>query len=362
MTYGDSLSTTIPAVGAAGTGYATSINARLAEVETVLESKVPYSSLTGSELDLNNVPIRDATYVELYEGASAPGASPVGRLARYQNNLYWVTDEGAVRLTVNGAIDSSSIGGIGGNYGGANPSFVTFDEGTSQYRFYENFSTTTWGYLRSLGLDIADGAATTDVVRLRAPAIAASYDFTFPATLPSGRALMTIDASGQTGHSPSTGVIQVGPTFDTNINVTLTGTGKIIHNDRRFHVALDYIGTPITGAHTRNAGFIVSGTAGTYYIEVTGGWQENYRAKALVVYFRKVDGSTLTVDLERWADDALVSTVATNTSTTTGLGSVTATLGTPETLPAGSSYYIQISTGTNNDRITGAHIVYDVIA
>jgi hypothetical protein len=362
MTYGDPLSTSIPAVGAAGTGYATSINARLAEIEAILESDVPYSSLTGSELDLNNVPIRDATYVELYEGASTPGASPVGRLARYQNNLYWVTDEGAVRITLDGALDASSVGGIGGDYGGGNPALVSFSDGTSVYEFYDDSNTLTWAYVRSRGLDIADGAATTDVIRLRAPAIAASYDFTFPTALPgSNRSVLVISSAGAVEPNDSTNTITNTVRCGANVDINLSGTGTLVHGEREFTVTLgDGIRQAVSGVWSTagcNGMGIQSTTAGQAYFQISG-FQRGWKLKAVKVTTNKTSTGTTTVQIGSGSFGNFVS-FGSNTDATSGDRTITVTSTDTSSFVTGQGLALLITTGNNNDKLFQAGIVYE---
>lgn len=358
MTYGDPLVEVVPAVGASGTGYATSINEAIEEMQTVLETGVPFSSLQGSELDLNNVPILDATYITLVEGIVTPAASPIGRLARYQNNLYWVTDEGAVRITLNGALDATSVGGIGGNYGGGNPALVSFSDANQRYEFYDDSGTSTWAYLRSRGLDIADGAATTDVIRLRAPAIAASYDLTLPAAVPvGGRAVLVMNTDGAVTPNDVNSV-GVTLTLASGVNILLQGDGLLAQGNRIFYVGLNHVLTS-TGAHTPNPGFVISGTAGVYYVAVHG-WQENYRIKTITGKALKGDTATTQLDVEIWNDGSVSATVATATSTTSGTVTLTGTAGSPAVITSTDSLWIKVTAAANNDRLYALALTYDI--
>lgn len=353
MAIGSPMTATIPDVGDAGTAYATEINAFLAEVEAALEAKVPFSALEGSTLDLNNVPVVDATYVHLVESAALPVASPIGRIQRYQNNLYWVTDEGVLRLTNGLAVDASSIGGIGGDYGGGNPALVSFHDGTSMYRFYDDSGTSTWAYLRSRGLDIADGAATTDVVRLRSPALAASYDFTFPTDLPgSNRSVLVISSAGQVEDNDATNTI-------TN-DIHLGGATKIRHGSRELvNVAYPHLASAPAAITYYGNGFRTT-TAQAVACHVNG-LVVGQRITAIKITLTKVDTASTSLEFHggSFGGDA---TLATGASTTSGNVTVTLTLGSPETVVTGTSYWVEIITAANNDDVWTIGAVYDVVA
>lgn len=94
--------------------------------------------VTAGELDLdttvslNGNPLTNVGGVRLLGGES----TVVGTLYM-DEELNIVTTAGVVQLTSNGAINASSIGGIVGDYGGANPAAVTYDDASGEFRFTE---------------------------------------------------------------------------------------------------------------------------------------------------------------------------------------------------------------------------------
>jgi len=54
------------------------------------------------------------------------------------DELYVHTEAGAVQITLNGALDISSLGTIGGDFGGVNPAAVTYDDLSGEFRFTES--------------------------------------------------------------------------------------------------------------------------------------------------------------------------------------------------------------------------------
>src|SRR5690349_20303027 len=178
---GDAFSTSIPPVGTFGPGYANSVNLILTEVMTRLAAKVPLSSLNfSSTLDMTGQSIINAAYVTLQNTSSTPGASPVNRLTAYLGNLWYVGPSGALQITNGAALNAAGIGGITGDYGGANPAQFRFVDANQRYDAYDDFPGGAWGCVRALGFDIAAGATSANYLRL-ANAGGATRTYTFPA-------------------------------------------------------------------------------------------------------------------------------------------------------------------------------------
>ncbi len=74
--------------------------------------------------------------------------------------FYMVDHTGAVKMTLNGAINVSGFGGIGGDYGGTNPALLSYDTASGQYRFYTNGGTHAFGdtSARAMILNITGGS------------------------------------------------------------------------------------------------------------------------------------------------------------------------------------------------------------
>lgn len=349
---GDTFSQTVPAVGASGTGYATSINAVLTELIARVSSSVPFSALSGATLDLNNVPAIDFQYLGLYEQASAPGASPVGRLERYNNNLYWVGLSGAVQITSGNLLAASGIGGIGGDYGGANPALVSFVDAANRYDFWDDFVGVTYAYLRGRGLSIANAAAGTNYALINYGG-AGSYTLTLPATLPAAnRSVLTVSNAGQLEDNDGTATI-------TN-DIVLGGTTKIQQGDRRVHFGPGNF-YPSSGVWVEGVGSVQSTTAGTAYFYLEG-LEQNWRLKSAKVRVIKQGVGTTTVSLLRLVDGAVGTTIATGTDAVAGTKFITVTAGTPYTTATGDVFVLQVTSGNNNDVVYGIEVTYDVPA
>jgi hypothetical protein len=282
---------------------------------------------------MQNVPITDIEYAQLYEQNAPPDTSVVGRIVRYNNNLYWVNSSGAVQITDGTSVNASGIGGIGGDYGGANPASFRFIDASQRYDLYDDYDILQWAYFRCRGVDIADGAATTDMVRLRAPSIAGSYDFTFPTALPgSNRSVLVISSAGAVEPNDSTNTI-------TN-DIVLGGTTKIQHGSR-LKRARKYPDI-ITAGNLSYALEILQVSSAPF----TGRWdillEDGQKLTSVSVQLYRLGAGTATLDVRKstGAVTANVGSQASSAST----GAVTLTVsGLTEVIASGSMYHFNLT-------------------
>lgn len=191
---GDTITQTIPTVGSSGTAYATNVDLFLTEVKARLEAKVPRSSLADGLLDMNGNPIANVSYAHISNGLAAP-TTPTNSLQAYLGNLYWVNTGGAVQITSGTSLNTASLGGITGDYGGSNPAQFRFVDVDQEYYAYDNYSTGAWAYLWARGIDIA--AAATGVNRVRMVyGGAGSYTLTLPPAAPASTSLLKMSSAG----------------------------------------------------------------------------------------------------------------------------------------------------------------------
>lgn len=194
MPIGDSMSQPIPAVGTPGTSYAAQLVAFLTEVKARLTAKVPVTSIVAALFDMANNALANVAYVGLYERTSAP-AAPIGSLQRYQNDLWYVSASGAFKVTNGAALNASSIAGITGDYGGANPAQFRFIDADQTYYAYDDLAGAAWARVWARSFDIAQGATGSQRVRLQW-AGSTSYTITLPSAAPGSTSLMQMDSSG----------------------------------------------------------------------------------------------------------------------------------------------------------------------
>lgn len=191
---GDAISETIPAVGTSGTTYATNINAFLTEVKARLEADVPRASLAAGDLDLNGDDLQNAGYLGLATAASTP-TTPVGSLQRYGNNLYWINNAGAVQITSGTSLNTTLVGGITGDYGGANPAQLRFVDADLEYYAYDDYAGGAWARVWARNFDIAAGATSAFRARL-AFGGGGNVTYTLPSAAPAAAAFLQMDTSG----------------------------------------------------------------------------------------------------------------------------------------------------------------------
>lgn len=348
---GDTFTPAVPAVGASGTGYATSVNAVLTELITRVSSTVPFSALSGSTLDLNNIPAIDFKYLGLYEQTVTPGASPVGRLERFENNLYWVGLSGAVKITNGANLNAAGIGGIGGDYGGANPALVSFVDASNRYDFYDDSSGLVWAHIRCRSIDISGTATGTNFAKISFGG-GSNYTLTLPATLPtSGIAVLTLASSGALARNSTADAI--------TDDIVLNATAKIQHGDR----TLQFTGKDfyqVSGTWGYSIPSLLQATvAGTARIDLSG-LQQGWRIKSVKVRHTKNSAGITTIKVFR-SVDASGTELATLDTTTSGIQTSTLTLGTPYTLATLNTIYVQIAAAANNDALYTIELTYDVV-
>jgi hypothetical protein len=234
---GTPLTSAIPAVSSAGPAYATAVNAVLTELKEAVEGTVPYSNLSGSILDLNNVPVDNAEYVRFYDSGVVPSSAIDARIVYAAGEFWFVNATGAIQITSGAGLNAASLGGISGDYGGANPASVRFVDSATRYDFYDDFSTLTWGYVRSRGIDISAGAVSSFYCQVRF-AGAASYTLTLPPAKPtSGRSVVVMDDTGELFFNDSTNTVEN--------DIRLTGTAdhlSVLHTQELFSEVMSIMG------------------------------------------------------------------------------------------------------------------------
>lgn len=198
---GEAFANTVPAVGTSGTAYASSVNALLDEIVARLNVKVPVGSIAAAQADLNMngnsvLNMDGATFTDL---GTPPSGAPYGRIAYANGEFYLITPSGGIRLTSEGAIDVSTTGGIGGDYG-SGQELADYDTAGELYTFWADLGAFEYAVLKARGFHAVD-EVTGRMGRIKVPtSIAATYDFILPANDPaSGVSVLVMDNAGQVG-------------------------------------------------------------------------------------------------------------------------------------------------------------------
>lgn len=205
--------------------------AGLQAIEDSLADKATPAALNiNAPLDFGGNAVINCTSVQLADG-NTPGVA--GSLFYHLGEFYAVDSTGIVQITANGQINAAGIGGIGGDYGGVNPAAVTYDNASSQYRFYSNGGTGAWADLAARSV-ILEG--TNGTVQLKVDdAINVSRILSVKSLPGSGVKLLVYNAATSTLEDASV-TNPDGLTVDGNISATGTGTFTTSVTSAAYHV------------------------------------------------------------------------------------------------------------------------------
>lgn len=215
------------------------------------------------------------------------------------NELYWRSQAGVnVKLTLGASINTSLVGGIGGDYSSVG-AVVAYDDANKRYTF--KTQTGTWARLATGPVRIYEYNTTESVYVEHAvdAALAASYTVTWPAALPAAGRIVQIDAAGLITYSNS--LVET-LSLAANKNISLQGTGVVGHDEYGISDVAAYRCVSVPGS------VVVTANGPTPYISVVAGQQANIHGAPLPAGDRivamKITGSgtgastapTITVD------------------------------------------------------------------
>lgn len=317
---GDPFTTSVPTVGSSGPGFATSINAILTEVIARLSVKVPLTSVNiSTNLDVAGSSVLNVSGLTFQNLALAPAGAPVNRLATFNGDLYYVSPSGTIQLTVGGLLNSAAIGGITGDYGGANPAQFRFVDADQRYNAFDDFGTNTWGFVRARGFDVAASATSTLFARILF-AGAASKTYTLPpAAATSGDKPLYMDSSGNITVGHGTKVYSFG------------AAGSVVEG-----------GTFVFASGRQ----INCGSGVTSISKALDAMQPGYTFTTVTVDISKPNANSTTINVLRNVAGT-ITLLGTASTTTTGRSAPVVTLGAAETVPASAYYILEINVGTS---------------
>lgn len=195
---------TLPTVGGSTDTWGTTLNTALEDVIDVHDHtsgkgvRVPSSGLNiNADLTFAG---NSATNLEAvaFAGVASYSTGMSLWVDSDDNELYWRTSGGTdVQITNGAALDSSTLGGITGDYSTTDAD-VEYDDGNKQYKFMQDDAPSEiWAKMKCGDIHLGEDAAVTTFVRLQSPSsLSASYDWIYPAALPAAEALVSVDASG----------------------------------------------------------------------------------------------------------------------------------------------------------------------
>lgn len=364
---GQSLGATIPAIGTAGTTYATNINDALTAIVDACEAGVSTSvGLTvDSDVDFDGNGIADASHLGLTNQASQPTTAGFA----YIYNNEWYLNDGLgndVRITLSGALDASSVGGIGGDYGGGNPAAVSFNDASSKYTF-----TTDPGVYATLEAGPVRHIASTsgNAVTVKAPdTLAGAYTAIWPPTIPgSGTQLLQITSTGAMSCTAAPSVTSLTASAAVSGGSVVTAEVDIRHAERTVYVPAA-AGYPNFGiANWTLAGNSWSSTGANETIAFPIPIPVGSRLKSVSAYI-KDNATAMTAKVFKYdpagasPTGSQVGSTATS-SATTAVQTLTVS-GLTDTAEALESFYMQIEIGSTASgcSVRGISYVFDRVA
>ena len=349
---GTPMSGTVPAVGTAGTSYATLITAFLTEVKERLEARIPLDALLIGELDMVNNALSNVSNLLLYEQNAAP-TDPVGSIQNYGGDLYWVSSSGAVQITTGATLNSASLGGITGDYGLGAEQF-RYDAGDLTYLAYSDFGAGEWAYVKGLGFKVAGGASSAVAATIDWGG-SSSYTVTLPTAAPAAQAIIQMEADGD---------LVASNVMAANQSITVSGTGTYKHGNNvisldcgtRYLLASGTY-TPYNGpSNNLIAGILASG--GSWVKFPLTGLRRGDRI--ISVKLRALATQEPTLSIFDQVEDTAAALATTDTGTIVGTGSKTLTLDTPLTLGSNGEFvYIQAVSGASTVTCYDIDITFD---
>lgn len=232
MPYGTPIGVVLPVVG--GTSDALgeqTILDFLNAVNLVLAAKV-----TPAGIDINGdlsfvsgvtaygaVDLLKASFTN-QASALAAGANPVALYTVGSNgDLYFNNAIGnQIQVTSGAAVNVSSTGGVTGAGYGVGGVEVNWDSVNTKYRLRSGAGINDFADAELGSLRLNDGSGNFLTIN-PSGSMASDYAVTFPAALPGAQSIMHVNAAGTINFSNS---------LANNANLTLSGTGKVVHGTR----------------------------------------------------------------------------------------------------------------------------------
>lgn len=338
---GEAFTQTVPALGTAGTAYASTINAILTEVMARLSTKVPVGSIApaAADLDMNNQAVKLMAYAGFYDQGSAPAGAPYGRVVYAGDEFYVVTPSGTVKLTEGGAINVTSVGAIGGDYGGSNPALVEFVDSTDTYEFWEDGGGGVYALVKAAEFHVADQAS-GESIRIQPPSLGSTYDLILPEAGPGTGNVSLLAFKGS-------GIMQLAE----DEAITEPFTADVRHGD--VEMAMTLRGSAGGDSFIAIIGTPAFNTTGLYF----GGASENVftldfplppipvgrRLTGVKMRIDQPASSTATLTVYKVTDGGAPSSIGTANTTVVGSPQTVAVTGLTETVAFGEVFKIRVA-------------------
>jgi len=344
---GTPLNLNYPVVGDTTSVAVAKLVAILQAFQADIEPKILPSEFSWtSDLSAQGHALSSLSKVQLDNLASAVGL-PTGTLYMQSGDLFVQTSNGAVRLTLNGQINASGLGGISGDFGGTNPARVTYTDLTDTYSFTGD--TNDYSDLECQLVKLRNNGNWTTLKADPAQNTAQTWQLGAPNA--SGLAVL---------RQTNAGLVQSSGTVDQDLpmsgSISFSGSGKIKHGN---FVISDkprvlFAGGGVTYNQALTSVQITGGAPGDiyFYLPPLETWR---RYISVTIYYSKTTAGTL--ELELFSHDATavsvipVSESLTPTTNTVGLGSLSVSFTTPQNFVANKTYHVRIKLPAVNDTV-----------
>lgn len=360
---GDSISTTNPSVGDSGTGYASALKAIIDEVIVRLTKQVPISSIAagsvGEQLDLNNIGLNNAQYLQMYAQASPPSGAPFGRLGSYAGNLYYVDSSGAVQITDGPNLNAAALNGITGDYGGADPARLNYVNATQSYYFWADMVNAAHAYVEAASFRAFDDGS-GDYVNIVAEPTAGSYSLSLPAELPTAGKVSAIAIN-------EFGLLELAETIGP-ITESFSVTDGVKHGDETtWHNPSEFHNYTQTGSPSVNADgtFNAAATYTQRFYLPAPPVGRRLKGVSVRVQMATTNTTLCTVSLKKVVDEVESAVGSNGTDGTNGGTPVTVTATATETVVTNEYFVVTVAFTTTgvvtSDRIYAIGITHDYV-
>ena len=331
--------------------------AALSDIEDVLEQRV-----TPASLNINAaLPFGGNQITGLGAAIFSPAAIPdTPGSMYYTDGEFWLVDAaGPIQVTENGDLNLGATGTIVGDYGGANPARVTYDDASGEYRFTEDMGVYADLVCDDVILHSAAGSVRLGVTN----DITTARSVLFKELASSGVSLFVYDTATSTVEMAETKRVTNGI-----LCTSIDAAGTVFAPDYHFSAARSKRLVPkngINGTGTVSVGTTIDGIVtwttignGEYYLHpllVSGD-----RPQTVVLRLNKTSGGNISVALYRHHADGSTTLIQSGfTYSTFGIGNLTCTITSPVALATGEDLLIAVTVAAVGDQIRGGYVTYD---
>jgi hypothetical protein len=313
--------------------------------------KVPSAGINvDAALEMNG---NDLTELQRLSFNDATALSGNLNLSVNGGELYWRTSGGAsVKLTNGASINTTLVGGITGDYSSTNAD-VEYEDAGKRYKFLQDEG--HWANIDAGELRIYEPTSgITKAVTIKSPTgLATAYDITLPAAAPAALALVMMTSGGvlQTSDAVNAPAFTVA----SNSDITLQGTGKIVHGSRVDIIHAAAAAAP-AGAPSYVGPYWSGGSGDVVHVPIRV--QQGSRIVSMIVRNYKTGAGTTVLALKRSTSGSVTTVFTVNRTSTTGwaatsLSPINYTSGPEEYL------YFEWSPSSAGERLEGLVVTRD---